>query len=51
MAALAQATFTAGRGGAGGADVLKTDLKNAYCTVWRSGILRGLYKLNTRPNW
>jgi hypothetical protein len=44
MAALAQATFTAGRGGAGGADVLKTDLKNAYGTVWRSAILRGLYR-------
>ncbi len=41
MAALAQATFAAG---ADGADVLKTDLKNAYGTVWRSAILRGLYK-------
>jgi hypothetical protein len=41
---MAQATFTAGRGGAGGADVLKTDLRNAYDTVWRSAILRGLYR-------
>jgi hypothetical protein len=49
MAAMAQAIFTAGRGGAGGADVLKTYLKNAYGTVWRSAILRGLHRYPYAP--
>ena len=44
MVAMAQATFTHGRRGARDCDVLKTDLKNAYGTVTRNAILRGLYK-------
>ena len=48
MVAMAQATFTHGRRGARDCDVLKTDLKNAYGTVLRNAILRGLYKYAPR---
>ena len=44
VAATAQATFTHGRAGAGCCDILKMDLKNAYGTVLRTAILRGLRK-------
>ena len=44
IAATAQATFTHGRGGALCCDILKTDIKNAYGTVLRTSILRGLRK-------
>ena len=44
IAATAQATFTHGQGGAPCCDILKTDIKNAYGTVLRTAILRGLRK-------
>ena len=44
IAATAQATFTHGRTRAGCCDILKTDIKNAYGTVLRTAILRGLRK-------
>ena len=48
MVGMAQATFTHGRSGVRDCDVLKTDLKNAYGTVTRNAILRGLYKYAPR---
>ena len=44
MAAMAQACFTDGRNGGAGRDVLATDLENAYGSVFRSAIHRGLRK-------